>query len=150
MNTDELYNLCKDLLDETFIGIFAKDKLPNLNFKRNFCLIMNLDTSNLPGTHWIAVVGRGTEAYIFDPLGLAMPLFLINWISRYYDEWSINTRQVQSSFSNDCGYMCLHFLYFANLLKDIPLHDIIDLLYPINKSINYYDYITYKFKNIFV
>lgn len=151
MNTLELIKNGEKILDENFLGVFPKNKLPNLKSKRKFSLIMNLDSSNLPGTHWIAVVGRSNEAYIFDPLALLpQPLLLVNWLSRYYNNWTFNLRQIQTMYSNECGSFYLHYIFNAINLENILLRNIIDLIYPVTKNFNDYNYTIKKFKNMFV
>jgi len=80
--SDELQKLANKILDETFQGVFPLDLLPRKK-STNTMFIINTDTSNLPGSHWIAVVVRNNEAYCFDPLGFPPPLKLAYWMNQH-------------------------------------------------------------------
>ena len=53
--TDEhqLTEICKNLFGKQYRGTFPVDRLPKL--QRGQCCILNLDTSDKPGSHWVAV-----------------------------------------------------------------------------------------------
>jgi len=51
-----------------FKGVFASDKIPKLNKLRSFA-ILNLDNSNQPGSHWIAVALDGKNLIVYDSFG---------------------------------------------------------------------------------
>lgn len=119
------------------------DKLPKQMLRKNAMFILNTDTSNLPGQHWIAVIVRDNVAYCFDPLGSPPPTFLAFWLNNQrFTHWSSNTRQIQPSYSNMCGQFCVHFLYFASAsyMEDTSLDDIVNVLYPVNDSHSDYEY----------
>ena len=136
INTQEIEEEARQLFaGETFEGVFARDKLPMKKKKRNRLFIMNTDTSNLPGTHWIAVCVRNGTGYCFDPLGKAPPSTLINWFDRLYPlkPWSCNApRQIQPDYSKLCGFYCLYFLYWcsASYLNEINTNTIVNILFP--------------------
>ena len=66
-----------------FIGVFPLDKLPSKIYYGDK-LIVNTDTSNLPGEHWLAASYRKPGIIdAFDPLGLYYPTKLINLSSSY-------------------------------------------------------------------
>ena len=64
-----------------------------------FCGIINLDSNNGPGTHWVCYV----DSFNFDPFGLPPPENIL-FIKRY------NTSQYQKKISVLCGYFCLFFI----------------------------------------
>ena len=58
--------------------------------------IINLDSNNGPGTHWVCYV----DSFNFDPFGLPPPENIL-FIKRY------NTSQYKKKISILCGYFCL-------------------------------------------
>lgn len=138
--TDSLLQMGKQILPSSFKGVFPKDALPKAK-RRQQMFILNTDTANLQGTHWVAVIVRNGEGYYFDSFGNIPPLKVSNWLTQNSNKWSSNTRQVQSYLSQQCGYFCVHFLYFATLhyLHSTRFDDIIDLLYPKQLPITTYE-----------
>jgi len=66
MNTLEINNSLKKF--KTFLGAFPKDKLPKT---RKPCgLIINTDSSNNPGEHWVAIYTDNNCSEYFDSFGL--------------------------------------------------------------------------------
>ena len=89
-----------------FRGVYASDRLPIS--PRNGVYIINLDPSNLPGSHWVAVYLRNHLAEYFDSYGL-LP-FVPNIINFLKTFTVIHNRvQIQSFRSDICGeYCCLY------------------------------------------
>ena len=59
-------NLLKDY--RNFIGCFSKDQIPLI--ENNKSIIMNLQNSNQPGSHWIALKRVNNIIYVFDSFGI--------------------------------------------------------------------------------
>lgn len=93
-----------------FRGVFMRDALPTKALI-NESGIINLDSSNGPGTHWVAYKKQGKCVHYFDSFGnLQPPIELI----RYFGRGSIiryNHDSHQSYNSYNCGHLCLKFLY---------------------------------------
>tara|TARA_R110000822_G_scaffold27046_3_gene81063 strand:+ start:2939 stop:3385 length:447 start_codon:yes stop_codon:yes gene_type:complete len=66
-NTSELNKLSRDLFGTYFAGVYPVDKLPKLK-DRQSCII-NLDTSNMPGSHWVSVYKQNSVYHIYDSFG---------------------------------------------------------------------------------
>ena len=92
---------------KSFLGVFSRDKLPNLNTKRTFSLIINLDDSRGPGTHWTAVFNNAKSPYLyyFDSFGVGPPAEL-----RSNKPVISNDQQLQALRSSACGYYCIDFI----------------------------------------
>lgn len=58
----------KHLFGNKYIGTFAVDKLPDIKDK-NFLSIINVDTSQMAGSHWLAAAKKGKYLYIYDSFG---------------------------------------------------------------------------------
>ena len=148
MNTQEIKEKAEKLLDN-FEGVFARDELPSKR-RRNRMFVMNTDTSNLPGTHWVAVIVRNNIGYCFDPLGFAPSTTLSNWMNQYYKKWNSNTdRHVQPLYSNLCGYYCLYFLFWSStsFMTQFNFNTILDKLFPKSQNFVQYEQTIIQFKN---
>ena len=117
--TDQLTRWMRN--DPSFVGVFPLNRIPHLNSSVVMHgLIVNTQTDNLPGQHWIAVRILFDRAWIFDPLPLHPPpptlcdhlLHHCNIRSLY-----ICTLQVQPPTSQTCGHHCV---YFLNMLQPAP------------------------------
>lgn len=112
MYTDELQKLGQKYIKH-FIGVFPLDKLP-LHISPISRLIVNTDSHNLGGRHWIALSYENNGIVLaFDPFGWYYPPILV---SRLHSNPSIhrvlyNNTMFQSPWEKTCGLYCLHFLY---------------------------------------
>lgn len=96
-----------------FRGIFMRNALPK-NCHISECAIVNLDSSDGPGTHWVAYGKRRSEIYYFDSFGdLQPPKELIAYfgsgVKIYY-----NYLNYQKYNTVVCGQLCITFLYHFN------------------------------------
>ena len=73
--------------------------------------IVNIDTDNLAGRHWIAVKGNR----LFDPTGYYYPTTLVKHMYRFYDDLIINYDSYQNPMEDSCGYYCLYFLHYLTM-----------------------------------
>lgn len=138
--TIDLENFGNTLLTKQFYGVVPLDELPKYS-SQDFTFIVNTDTSNLPGTHWIAVIIRDNRGFVFNTFGIYPPPKLKYWLDIHCHKWSCNKRQIQSYSSNLCGYFCIHFLYFATMtyLNNVSFYEIINILYPEKMSLSTYE-----------
>jgi len=125
-----------------FIGCFPADKLPAYSFfktatKFPICLVVNTDTANKPGEHWVAIYIEGANRVeYFDSLALWPPIsvHILKLLSNFANVRTLNT-PVQSPFATTCGY---HVCYF--LLQRCAGHSfqqIVERLYKLNNSDEY-------------
>lgn len=90
-----------------------RDKLPKRPY-RNECAIVNLDSIDGPGTHWVAYTKIKDSVYYYDSFGdLPPPLELVNYFgvtaNIYY-----NYLKYQDYSTFNCGQLCITFLYHFN------------------------------------
>jgi hypothetical protein len=64
----DLNGIGKKILGVKFKGVFPSDKIPRLNDLQPYC-ILNLDTSEEAGSHWVAIAKNGDNTYIYDSFG---------------------------------------------------------------------------------
>jgi len=98
--------------DPTFLGVFAVDKLPATVQPGKVKMVVNLQPSNLPGSHWVAVFRRDSNVgYYFDSFGSIPPLTIQVWLSKHCANWTFNRLTIQPINDNElCGYLCIEFL----------------------------------------
>ena len=114
LSTDEIDRVMEK--EESFRGTYPCDQVPNFT-DNEYSIIINVDNSTLPGSHWTALVVRGNNAYYFDSFG------------RLYDNFSFpadyreslqkiclgkkvvfQNRVLQGFHSNMCGEYCVYFI----------------------------------------
>ncbi len=72
----ELDQMGKALFGAKFLGSFPQDALPSAIFKKDNkkrYAIINVDTTGMPGTHWVAIAGlpNSNKIMVFDSFGRA-------------------------------------------------------------------------------
>ena len=91
-----------------FIGVFSRDRL-STRPKQKESAIVNLDTENGTGTHWVAYKKIGNKVEYFDSFGnLPPPLE----VQKYFRGCIINFNynRIQKYNTTNCGNLCLKFL----------------------------------------
>lgn len=104
-----------------FLGCFPVDQMPRL--RRGQCLIANADTSDGPGTHWIAISAQKGTPCIFDPFGCPPDPRMSALLSRFKGKHCSNTLQYQPPESQACGPLAAYFL------DRRAVHDLYTVLY---------------------
>ncbi|QKS69581.1 putative virion-maturation protease [Drosophila-associated adintovirus 2] len=102
-----------------FKGVFAADKLPVKINTHPSIVIANTDSSDKPGTHWVAFYFKNAEtAEFFDSYGqYPSNNYFINILKRNSKKFTFNRQQVQGYFSNTCGHYCILFSLFKSKNK---------------------------------
>lgn len=108
-----------------WVGVFARDELPNLNsLQRPFALIVNTQPRGQSGEHWLAIYGPWTgRLQFFDSFGRDPKFYNLK-----YD--LVNHHQSFQSYSSaNCGHYCIWFLYaralgsvFPEIIDDLANH----------------------------
>ena len=115
--------LTRVLCDQpSFIGVFPQDYLLHVSFiSFPVSLILNLDVSSQPGSHWIALYITQNSLEIYDSLGLdpttwtRKPVILLKFIEKMSkNRETIITPRFQSDYSNLCGVYSILFLTLRN------------------------------------
>lgn len=84
-----------------------RDTLPKKPYVKE-CGILNLDSYQGAGTHWVAYYKNGNITEYFDSFGnLQPPLEIISYLG---DNINYNYRRYQQFNSVNCGHLCLKFL----------------------------------------
>lgn len=98
--------LARGIKHSNFIGVFPINKIPNIKISsKPIHFAVNNQTANLPGQHWIGVsVFKNACAYVYDPLGLPPPQYLVKQLYRRgVRRIEYNMKQDQPLGSTNCG-----------------------------------------------
>ena len=102
LSTNYLNQWCdKNIKRNSFMGVLAINQLPYIqSYLRPCGLIVNTDSANLPGEHWIAVIlnicGRGE---IFDSFGELPPSELAIWMNKHcFRGWIYSRNRIQNIY----------------------------------------------------
>ena len=132
-----------------FQGVYPSDKLPTSVSSFPALFIANVDTSDKPGSHWVAFYfTKDQKGEFFDSYGLppsnytgTFPLFLNN----NSNGWKFNSKTLQSIDSKVCGHYCLYYALFC--CRNICMSTIVNR-FSSNKRRN--DFLVKRFiENIF-
>lgn len=106
-DSSELDRICKMWLKDKFKGVYPSDQTPHLTILRPYAII-NVDKSNEPGTHWVAMVHCRGKTYMYDSFGRDIDT-LIPSINKHYK--NIDTSDAEQKITqNSCGARCIAFL----------------------------------------
>ena len=95
-----------------------RDTLPKTIHQKE-CLIMNLDSNDNKGTHWVCLFKNNDEKYYFDSYGLDLPTEVINYLGK---KIKYSSFQLQKD-NHTCGHLCLFVL--NQLSSGVSFEDII-------------------------
>ena len=113
-STTDLKELGGLLLTDGFKGAFAADQIPKL--KKNESCIVNLDGSDKPGSHWIALAKDIRRVIIYDSFGRKSSKILnknvLKEIKKYIDTEYDAEQDVSES---NCGQRCIAWLLLYEL-----------------------------------
>ena len=98
-----------------------RDELLSLP-KKDHNIIINLQTSNEPGSDWNCLHTKGDTAYYFSSYALP-PLKEVKVFTKNYKRRYHNTHQLQNTSQEYCGQMALYVLY--QLSRGKPFEDTI-------------------------
>ena len=126
MNTIEILNKAHQdpVLRNTFEGVFAVDKISKIT-RYPTSLIVSLDKSNSPGSHWVALhFTKDRKCEYFDSYGRKPTKPILEYIAEYAKSYTYNNVCVQDLWTVSCGQMCLYFLIWRS--KSISFKQIIE------------------------
>ena len=106
-----------------FIGVYPQDRVKRISISSYPAFfIVNLDSRELPGSHWIAIGLFKHKLEIFDSLGFKLfdwprvPCNLLNFLLKFSIGRKVHiSDQMQSLESNYCAFYCLFYVIFRNI-----------------------------------
>ena len=100
-----------------FLGCFSDDQLSRLVLKPKCFLIVNLDISTKPGSHWLAMGIFEKSVEVFDSLGFdifswpSLPHGLLTFLHKISCRKKIKViPRLQSRKSTLCGLFCVFYV----------------------------------------
>ena len=120
-------------------GIFSRDRLPKQIRKE--CGIINLDTFEGPGTHWVCYRNLDSFVEYFDPFGLIMPNEALKYFQTSGKPVEYSMDEIQNRNTVLCGYWCLYYLLERQNGKSI-----LDIIHNPHFDNDNSDFIKYYFK----
>ena len=122
MNSVQLDTFLKHL--PQFGGVFAAD---NIKIKHIPCyIIVNTDTQNLSGQHWICMKLSKDQCEFFDSLGKSPYNYHKSWhdlLITTAGSYLFNDQRLQNYSSSTCGQYCVYYI-----LKSIHGYDFEDII----------------------
>ena len=105
-----------------FIGCFAENEISQRSFQTFPCfLIVNIDHSSMPGSHWLALGVFKDRVEIFDPLGFKflnwsyIPCHLLKLLHRLSQTRRVViSKRIQSDESVLCAFYCIYYCIFRS------------------------------------
>jgi|JI10StandDraft_1071094.scaffolds.fasta_scaffold89124_4 hypothetical protein len=96
-------------------AVYSVDELPKKLAKQK-SMIVNLDNSDGPGTHWVAVYnGLNQEFALYcDPFGLSPDPRVLKYLKTQEKPVAATTKQLQAEKASSCGYWCIYLLKQLN------------------------------------
>lgn len=93
-----------------FLGVFASDAIPTL--KEKSAVVVNVDKSSEPGSHWLAFYYENNNIEFFDSYGNPPEFYGPSFQDFFsnYSSVSWNSTTLQSLTSNVCGPYCIYFI----------------------------------------
>ena len=127
-----------------FQGVYPSDKLPTSVSSYPALFIANVDTSDKPGTHWVAFYFiKEREGEFFDSYGLPPSNYtgtFSSFLNNNSSDWKFNSKTLQSIDSKVCGHYCLYFALFRS--RQVSMSTIVNR-FSSNKSRN--DFLVKRF-----
>lgn len=109
----DIENFGKKYLNH-FRGVFMRDTLPSRKPWKYETGVINLDSANGIGTHWVAYAKNKDKIQYFDSFGnLHPPKEVIKYLGH---NLNYNYTRHQNYNTHNCGHLCLSFL-LKNMLK---------------------------------
>ena len=101
-----------------FIGCFSEDEVRLLSVQTTPAyLIVNVDDSSLPGSHWIAIGIFDSRIEIFDTLGFnifnwsRIPCNLLKFLHKFSQTREVQVlKRIQDDTSVLCGFYCIFYV----------------------------------------
>jgi hypothetical protein len=118
LDKNDLLKLIKNI--PNFLGVYSSDELSYLSIlKYPVSFIVNLDTSQLNGSHWLAIYINKRSVEVFDSLGLnpglwgSYPLPIFKFLKCYSFSHNFYISPVlQPPNTLTCGLYCVYFITY--------------------------------------
>lgn len=111
MNSAEIENLLTQHCKHSFQGVFGSE---NYELSKIPCfLVLNTQSSNQTGLHWIAMYINSEMCEFFDPLGHPPSYYHKDWenlLQKFSSRYAYSSRCLQDPASDTCGHYCVYYV----------------------------------------
>jgi hypothetical protein len=134
MDTKQILTILKQTINGGCLGVFPSDLLPE-KFQKPSALVVNTDSSNQPGKHWVAIfINSDCSVEYFDSYGLKPQVSAISKFLLKFKNCRYNKKPIQGLFSSVCGHYCIFFL--IQRWNKVPMEDILNSFSSGNREEN--------------
>ena len=132
MYDSDILNYVRRLRIPNFRGVKMRDELSKTKPRKNESGVLNLNTSDQTGSHWVAWYKNGKERYYFDSFRKPPPTEMMQYLKSDRElELDLpvirrNAVTVQHDTSNECGALCIFII--KHLSNGIPFYRILETL----------------------
>ena len=74
-------------------------------------MIANLDTENLPGSHWVGIFAKDNKIEVFDSLGMASTTTITSLGCSQFYKLDIQEFGCTTSIISDLWLLCINIYY---------------------------------------
>ena len=149
MNTVDILRIVKEdpKIMTRFKDVLPKDKLPKKISQFPSAYILNTDSSDQRGKHWVVCdfespyYAEFFDSYGNHPKDLAVEF--VTFLNQNAKVWKFNRRTLQGQCSSVCGQYCIYYLYHK--CRNIPLSTILGVF---TKDTGVNDCLVNEFVNI--
>lgn len=108
-NFEIIENMNKFPKVNNFQGVYMRNEL-NFKLARNGSYVINTDTDNKSGAHWIAIINKPNlnRVIYYDSLGSPPNLAFIKFMRTSYKKIMYNSSPIQGAGSLTCGYYVIY------------------------------------------
>ena len=112
-----------------FRGVFMRDELPK-EVESTECGVMNFNTHDQSGSHWVCYMKKGKTRIYFDSFGQITPLELQKYLKTTMELQNgtpvieRNTGIVQKPNTKICGHLCL-FVLTSLMCKHLTYEEVL-------------------------
>ena len=112
-----------------FRGVFMRDELPK-EVESTECGVMNFNTHDQSGSHWVCYMKKGKTRIYFDSFGQITPLELQKYLKTTMELQNgipvieRNTSIVQKPNTKICGHLCL-FVLTSLMCKHLTYEEVL-------------------------
>ena len=105
-----------------FLNVYSRRNLPSQIKSYPTSFIINTDTRNLPGRHWVAIyINKQKSGEYFDSFGRPPSRDINSWLNRYCLRWRcvLTNKILQNPFSLLCGAYTLFYVNERPLVNKV-------------------------------
>ena len=131
MNSLQINGILKRCKIRNYIGVFPSDLLPE---GAKGLMVVNLDHSRKPGSHWVCLYIDKNKGEYFDTFGRPPSGKILNYLNKNCKRWIDNKYSIQSVVSSYCGHYCI--LYCIMRSKGTDVHKFVKLFSKTDTGLN--------------